>query len=185
MPAQVNSIAPYWGNVVVLLDTPDEATLGGIILPEPARPQKIIGTIKAIGPGRIDNKGKHHVPKYKVGDRVVIGQHLGYKVHVRGVEYKMMEERHIVCHLKPAQVKEVPRAETWVENGYEWKHVANRGMVSTSLQALVETANRVQHSDISSARLAEEFAQGWEIGSSVEYENSVKIITLKRKIWAQ
>lgn len=98
------SLKPTWGNVLMLMDEPDEK-IGMIVVPDMSKKPKLSGTIVQVGPGRVDPEGKIHESEYKPGDRVVIGQHIGYKVLLSGIDYKMVEERYIQCSLEDAEVR--------------------------------------------------------------------------------
>lgn len=69
---------PLFDRVLVeRLDSADEKTAGGIIIPDAAKEKAQIGKVLAVGPGRITNDGKVIPCSVKVGDKVFFGKYAG------------------------------------------------------------------------------------------------------------
>lgn len=91
----VKSLKPMWDRVVVRLDVPETRTKGGIEIPEESQRDDFLGTVIAIGPGRVTNAGHRNPMELKVGDRIIIGRFMGYKITVGGEKLYMVEEKYV------------------------------------------------------------------------------------------
>ena len=89
-------IQPLGDRVVVLPVEGDETTPGGIIIPDAARERSLRGKVVAVGPGRLDKKGKRVPPAVKKNDVVVYDRYAGDKVEIAGVEYLVLREEEIL-----------------------------------------------------------------------------------------
>ena len=69
------SLKPLGDRVVVAPKNRDETTKSGIVLPDTAseRPQQ--GEVRAVGPGRVLDNGKHAELDLKVGDTVLFAKY--------------------------------------------------------------------------------------------------------------
>ncbi len=92
-----SGIRPLWIRALVKLDTVDEKTQGGIVIPEMVRDKEgetqVKGTLVAAGPNAFDEmKGDPPVP----GDRVYVARYAGaWVVGADGERYKMVNGRDI------------------------------------------------------------------------------------------
>ena len=86
---------PLEDRVVILRDKAEE-NAGTIYLPEIAREVPVLGTVVAIGPGKISNTGKIMPTSLKTGDRVLFGKYSGTKVEIEEVEHLIMRESDIL-----------------------------------------------------------------------------------------
>lgn len=79
-------------NKIVIQPLPDEVvSRGGIIIPHSAeRQQSIIGTVIAIGPGRITENGTLIPCCVKVGDKILYSRHVGFPIEVDGTKYTVV-----------------------------------------------------------------------------------------------
>lgn len=77
-------IRPIHSRVLVKRDPPTEKTKGGIIVPDMAREKLTIGTVLAVGPGRITDSGRRIEPDVKKDDRIVFGKYSGSEVEHGG-----------------------------------------------------------------------------------------------------
>ena len=73
-------------NYLLVLPDKAEETVSGIIVPESVRQRPLRGTVKATGPGLVDEP-----MEIKVNDVVAYGQHSGIPVENEGVEYLVMK----------------------------------------------------------------------------------------------
>jgi chaperonin GroES len=69
------------GNKIVVKREEAQVTKGGILLPESAQQKPRQGTVLAVGPGMVDQKGHLKPVEVSVGDRVLFSSYAG-------VEYK-------------------------------------------------------------------------------------------------
>jgi chaperonin GroES len=91
------NLKPMFDNVVVEHVEQDDKTSGGIFLPDTAKEKPQEGIIRAVGTGRVTDKGdvvKMHV---KAGDRVIYRKYSGSEVKVDGTEYLIIPEKDILA----------------------------------------------------------------------------------------
>jgi len=75
---------------------PSEAkkkTSGGVILPDQSQERPDRGTVVAVGPGYVTEKGVRVAPQVQVGDTVLYPKHGGHKIAVGDEEYLLLHER--------------------------------------------------------------------------------------------
>ncbi|MEJ2690873.1 MAG: co-chaperone GroES [Deltaproteobacteria bacterium] len=73
-----------------------EKTKGGIIIPDSAKEKPAEGEVIAVGPGRLDDKGKRVPVELKAGDRVLFSKYGGTDVKLDGEDYLIMREDDIL-----------------------------------------------------------------------------------------
>lgn len=73
-----------------------EKTKGGIIIPDSAKEKPAEGEVIAVGPGKLDDKGKRVAPDLKKGDRVLFSKYGGTEVKLDGNDYLIMREDDIL-----------------------------------------------------------------------------------------
>jgi len=90
------------GDRVVLkrITQEEEKTAGGIFLPDTAKEKPQEAEVIAVGPGKLDDKGKRVPPDVKEGDRVITAKWGGTEIKVDGVEYLIVGEDDILAKLK-------------------------------------------------------------------------------------
>ncbi len=66
-----------------------EQKKGGIIIPDTAKEKPMEGKVIAVGPGKLDEKGKRIPIEVKAGDRVLFGKYAG-------TEVKIDDEEHVI-----------------------------------------------------------------------------------------
>ena len=82
--------------IVKRLDTEEQKSAGGIIIPDSAKEKPQEGKIIAVGPGKRDDDGERMKPDVKAGDRVLFGKYAGSEVKIDGEEYLIMREDDIL-----------------------------------------------------------------------------------------
>ncbi|MEW6201790.1 MAG: co-chaperone GroES [bacterium] len=89
------------GDRVVLkrITLEEEKTAGGIFLPDTAKEKPQEAEVIAVGPGKLDDKGKRVPPDVKDGDRVIIAKWGGTEIKIDGVEYVIVSEDDILAKL--------------------------------------------------------------------------------------
>jgi len=65
------------GNRIVVKRQEAKTTKGGILLPETAQEKPRQGVVLAVGPGKVDEKGKGHPMDVKVGDEIFFSSYSG------------------------------------------------------------------------------------------------------------
>ena len=84
------------GNRVLIQRFKAQTSKGGILLPDAAQEKPKEGQVIAVGPGKIDENGKHEAMNVKVGDKVLFGQYAGSTVKVDGEELLIMKESDVL-----------------------------------------------------------------------------------------
>ncbi len=84
-------------NVVVEHIEQDDKTTGGVFLPDTAKEKPQEGIIRAVGAGRVTDKGTKLDMHVKVGDRVLYRKYSGSEVKIDGTEYLIIPEKDILA----------------------------------------------------------------------------------------
>ena len=90
-------LKPLADRVVLKKVDAEEKTEGGIVLPDTAKEKPQQGEVLAVGPGRVDEKGNRAALEVKVGDKVLFAKYSGTEIKIDGVEYLIIEEKHILA----------------------------------------------------------------------------------------
>jgi chaperonin GroES len=90
-------LKPLDDHVLVLRIEEEEKTSGGIVIPDTAKEKPMEGKIIAVGPGKIDDKGKRIPMAVKKNDRVLFGKYAGNDIKIDGVEHLIMREDDILA----------------------------------------------------------------------------------------
>ncbi len=91
------NLKPLFDNVVVEHVEQDEKTAGGVFLPDTAKEKPQEGIIRAIGSGRVTDKGTTVDMHVKVGDRVIYRKYSGSEIKIDGTEYLFVPEKDILA----------------------------------------------------------------------------------------
>lgn len=96
-------IYPLEDRMTVELDAPVETTKSGLLLPAGAaeRPQE--GIVIAMGPGKYDGNGQLIPMNIVVGDRILIGKHVGTDIKIGAVKLTMIRATDVMAVLKPEE----------------------------------------------------------------------------------
>ncbi len=82
-------IKPLLDRVLIKRLEEKEQKKGGIIIPDTAKEKPMEGKVIAIGPGKLDDKGKRIPLEVKTGDKVLFGKYAG-------TEIKIDDEEHVI-----------------------------------------------------------------------------------------
>ena len=91
------NLKPLFDNVVVEHVEQQDKSSGGVFLPDTAKEKPQEGMIRAVGPGRITDKGNVVEMHVKVGDRVLYRKYSGSEVKIDGTEYLIIPEKDILA----------------------------------------------------------------------------------------
>ncbi|HEY2474771.1 MAG TPA: co-chaperone GroES [Candidatus Cybelea sp.] len=91
------NLKPLFDNVVVEHIEQDDKTTGGVFLPDTAKEKPQEGVIRAVGAGRMTDKGTKLDMHVKVGDRVLYRKYSGSEVKIDGTEYLIIPEKDILA----------------------------------------------------------------------------------------
>ncbi len=98
-----SKVVPLGDRVVVKQTRQDEVRASGLVIPDSAREKPQLGTVIAVGPGRVDDNGKRVAIDLKQGDRVMYAKYSGQDVP-RGVfgdeeDYMILKESDVLAKL--------------------------------------------------------------------------------------
>jgi chaperonin GroES len=91
------NLKPLFDNVIVEHVEQEDKSSGGVFLPDTAKEKAQEGTIRAVGPGRVTDKGSVVEMHVKVGDRVLYRKYSGSEVKIDGTEYLIIPEKDILA----------------------------------------------------------------------------------------
>ncbi|HYL27930.1 MAG TPA: co-chaperone GroES [Candidatus Nitrosotalea sp.] len=91
------NLKPLFDNVVVEHVEQEDKSSGGVFLPDTAKEKPQEGIIRAIGSGRVTDKGSVIEMHVKVGDRVLYRKYSGSEVKIDGTEYLIIPEKDILA----------------------------------------------------------------------------------------
>ena len=91
------NLKPLFDNVVVEHVEQQDKTTGGVFLPDTAKEKPQEGVIRAVGPGRVTDKGDVVKMNVTVGDRVLYRKYSGSEVKIDGTEYLIIPEKDILA----------------------------------------------------------------------------------------
>ena len=90
------NLKPLDDRIVIKQSDAEEKTSGGIILPDTAKEKPQIGTVVAIGPGKILDDGKRGKLSVKKKDEVIYAKYMGSDVEIDGQKYVILRESDIL-----------------------------------------------------------------------------------------
>jgi chaperonin GroES len=76
-----------------------ETSKGGILLPESAQQKPKQGVVMAVGPGKVDDQGKHHPVELKVGDEILFSSYAGTEYKAETQEFLLLNEEDVLAVL--------------------------------------------------------------------------------------
>lgn len=87
------------GNRILIKRQEAKTTKGGILLPETAQEKPRQGTVVAVGPGKIDDKGKTLPLDVKVGDHILFSAYSGTEYKIDDIDYLILSEEDVLAVL--------------------------------------------------------------------------------------
>jgi chaperonin GroES len=90
------NLKPLDDRIVIKQSDAEEKTSGGIILPDSAREKPQIGTVVAIGPGKILDDGKRANMSVKKKDEVIYAKYMGSDVEIDDKKYVILRESDVL-----------------------------------------------------------------------------------------
>ena len=100
------NIRPLHDRIVVKrIDTNDEKTAGGLIIPDSAKEKPQEGEVVAVGNGKRGDDGKVMPLELKAGDRILFGKYSGSDIKLDGIEYMIMREDEVLGVLEKSAAK--------------------------------------------------------------------------------
>ena len=89
-------LKPLADRVIVKQSDAETKTASGIVLPDSAKEKPTKGKVIAVGPGKLDDKGKPMELGVRNGDTVYYGKYSGTDVEVDGEKYVILRESDIL-----------------------------------------------------------------------------------------
>lgn len=89
-------LRPLDDRIVIKQSEAEEKTAGGIILPDAAKEKPQIGTVVAIGPGKLLDDGKRSKMSVKKKDEVIYAKYIGTDVEIDGQKYVILKESDVL-----------------------------------------------------------------------------------------
>ena len=90
------NLKPLDDRIIIKQSDAEEKTSGGIILPDTAKEKPQIGTVVAIGPGKILDDGKRGKMSVKKKDEVIYAKYMGSDVEIDGKKYIILRESDVL-----------------------------------------------------------------------------------------
>jgi chaperonin GroES len=90
-------VQPLADRIIVRANEGESMTLSGIVLPDTAKEKPQEGTILAVGPGRLNEKGVRVKPEVKTGDTVLYAKYAGTEVKIDGEELLILKESDVLA----------------------------------------------------------------------------------------
>jgi len=90
------NIRPLHDRVIVKRLEDTETKRGSLFIPDSAKEKPQQGEVKAVGTGRLSEKGERVAMEVKAGDRILFGKYGGSEVKVDGEEWLILREDEIL-----------------------------------------------------------------------------------------
>ncbi|BCJ64498.1 hypothetical protein GCM10009779_15470 [Polymorphospora rubra] len=91
------AIKPLEDRILVQANEAETTTASGLVIPDTAKEKPQEGTVLAVGPGRIDEKGNRIPVDVQVGDTVVYSKYGGTEIKYAGEEYLVLSARDVLA----------------------------------------------------------------------------------------
>ncbi|MBA2416375.1 MAG: co-chaperone GroES [Geodermatophilaceae bacterium] len=88
---------PLEDRIVIQPNEPDTVTASGLVIPDTGMGMPQEGTVIAIGPGRIDDKGNRMPLDVSVGDRVIYSKYGGTEIRYADEDYLVLAARDLLA----------------------------------------------------------------------------------------
>ncbi|HZN65723.1 MAG TPA: co-chaperone GroES [Tepidisphaeraceae bacterium] len=89
-------LRPLADRVIVKQSEAEEKTKSGILLPDTAKEKPTKGKVIAVGPGKLNDKGKPMDIGLRAGDTVYYGKYSGTDVEVDGEKFVILRETDVL-----------------------------------------------------------------------------------------
>ena len=89
-------LRPLDDRIVIKQSEAEEKTAGGIILPDTAKEKPQIGTVVAVGPGKVLDDGTRAQMSVKNKDEVIYAKYIGSDVEIDGEKYVILKESDVL-----------------------------------------------------------------------------------------
>ena len=93
-------IQPIGSRLIVEPKLVEDKTVGGILLPTVKNQTQQVGSVVAVGTGRILENGEHLASEVQVGDEVIFAKFAGTQVSYEGKGYFIIDERDVLARVR-------------------------------------------------------------------------------------
>ncbi|TYC09506.1 co-chaperone GroES [Actinomadura syzygii] len=90
-------LKPLEDRIVVQPLEAETTTASGLVIPDTAKEKPQEGTVIAVGPGRVDDKGERVPVDVKVGEIVLYSKYGGTEVKYNNEEYLVLSARDVLA----------------------------------------------------------------------------------------
>jgi chaperonin GroES len=94
--ASKTTVRPIDDRVLIKPAEAESKTATGLYLPEGAKEKPMTGTVLAVGPGKLSDKGDRSPVCVKKGDTVIYGKYAGTEVDIDGVKHMILRESELL-----------------------------------------------------------------------------------------
>ena len=91
------TIKPLEDRILVQPLEAEQTTASGLVIPDTAKEKPQEGTVLAVGPGRVDDKGNRIPIDVSEGDVVLYSKYGGTEVKYAGQEYLVLSARDVLA----------------------------------------------------------------------------------------
>ncbi len=91
------NIRPLQDRILIKRLDEEEQIKGGIIIPDTAKEKPQEAEVIAVGPGKLDDKGKRAAMDVSVGDKVLVGKYSGSDIKIDGEDYVILREDEVLA----------------------------------------------------------------------------------------
>ncbi|TSC59857.1 MAG: chaperonin GroES [Parcubacteria group bacterium LiPW_15] len=92
------TLKPLSNHLFIETFSEEKTTKSGIVLPETAEKEKpVMGTVVAVGPGKLNEKGERTPMSVKTGDKVLFKKYGPDEVEVEGKKYLVGDEDDVLA----------------------------------------------------------------------------------------
>ena len=89
-------LRPLSDRVIVKQSEAETKTASGIVLPDSAKEKPTKGKVVSVGPGKVDDKGKHMALNVRAGDNIYYGKYSGTDIEVDGEKFVILRESDVL-----------------------------------------------------------------------------------------
>jgi chaperonin GroES len=99
------NLQPLGDRLIVEVLEQEETTIAGIVLPDTAQEKPQRGTVLAVGPGALNDKGERVALDIVEGDVVVFSKYGGTEIKVEADDYLILRESDVLAKVVGTQAK--------------------------------------------------------------------------------
>ena len=98
-------IRPLQDRILVKRIEEEEKTKGGIIIPDTAKEKPQRGSVLAVGPGQLNDKGERVPLDVDAGDEIIFSKYGGTDIKLEGEDYLILRESDVLAKVVKSAAK--------------------------------------------------------------------------------